>query len=170
MRLLRFIIISILVLFLALAGLSLLIPSQVHLSRAINVGAETGTIMDQIKNLEEWKHWYPGFDSMDLSVQHQSGDRWQSVKTGGTTISITDTSSNSVTALFSNESRKPVLCTWQVITYGHTDSTTLQWYMDFKLHWYPWEKLASLLFEKKYGPPMEEGLARLKKHVESEGR
>jgi hypothetical protein len=37
--------------------------------------------------------------------------------------------------------------------------------MDFKLRWYPWEKFSSLLLEKRYGPVMEQGLAKLKKSI-----
>jgi len=44
---------------------------------------------------------------------------------------------------------------------------TVQWRMDFKLRWYPWEKFASLLFEKQYGTQMEEGLNRLKAFTEN---
>jgi hypothetical protein len=39
--------------------------------------------------------------------------------------------------------------------------------MDFHLRWYPWEKFASLLLEKSYGPRMEQGLATLKRLVEN---
>ena len=42
------------------------------------------------------------------------------------------------------------------------DSLTLQWYMDFKLKWYPWEKFRSLFYENIYGVQMEQGLSNLK--------
>jgi len=38
--------------------------------------------------------------------------------------------------------------------------------MDFHLKWYPWEKFSSMLLENRYGPMMEQGLAKLKKVVE----
>ena len=57
---------------------------------------------------------------------------------------------------------------WKTISYPHTDSTTLQWYMDFHLRWYPWEKFRSLLFEPTYGPRMEKGLNNIKKLVEAD--
>jgi hypothetical protein len=40
--------------------------------------------------------------------------------------------------------------------------------MQFKLRWYPWEKFASLLFEKQYGTQMEAGLNKLKAYLEKE--
>ena len=55
---------------------------------------------------------------------------------------------------------------WKFISHAGSDSATLQWYIDFNLRWYPWEKFASLLFEKSYGAQMEQGLSNLKKIVE----
>ena len=50
---------------------------------------------------------------------------------------------------------------------GAEDSTVVQWYFDFKLKWYPWEKFGSIIFDKQLGPPMESSLARLKKFMEN---
>jgi hypothetical protein len=49
------------------------------------------------------------------------------------------------------------------------DSThhTVQWYFDFHLRWYPWEKLASLLLEKVYGTRMAQSLERLRAVAEN---
>ena len=63
--------------------------------------------------------------------------------------------------------KKKIISGWKTISYPHTDSTTLQWYMDFHLRWYPWEKMASLLFEQSYGPKMEQGLNNIKNLVET---
>jgi hypothetical protein len=58
--------------------------------------------------------------------------------------------------------KKPVINGWKIY---HTapDSLTLQWYMDFHLRWYPWEKLGSLFYENTYGVMMEQGLTNLKR-------
>ena len=65
-------------------------------------------------------------------------------------------------------SRRSILNGWKCISHAGSDSTTLQWYMDFHLRWYPWEKFASLLFEQSYGPKMEQGLGNLKKILEAD--
>ena len=62
---------------------------------------------------------------------------------------------------------RPIVTGWNAITHQSTDSTTVQWYIDFQLRWYPWEKFSSLLFEKNYGVRMEEGLSNLKKLAET---
>jgi len=43
----------------------------------------------------------------------------------------------------------------------------VQWWMDFKLRWYPWEKFSSLFFENIYGAQMEKGLDNLKRLAEA---
>ena len=47
------------------------------------------------------------------------------------------------------------------------DSTIVQWYFDFKLKWYPWEKFGSIIFDKQLGPPMEASLTNFKKFMEN---
>ena len=44
--------------------------------------------------------------------------------------------------------------------------SVLEWTLYFHLHWYPWEKLASMFYEKKLGPLMEESLINLQKELE----
>ena len=57
---------------------------------------------------------------------------------------------------------RPIISVLKVIRHQEGDSSTLQWYMDFKLRWYPWEKFKSLFFENIYGFQMERGLENLK--------
>lgn len=55
---------------------------------------------------------------------------------------------------------------WQLHRSNPQDSATLQWYMDFHLSWYPWQKFGSLFYENNYGRMMEQGLYNLKREVE----
>lgn len=55
---------------------------------------------------------------------------------------------------------------WQLID-GRSETSTLQWYIDFYFDWYPWEKFASLLVETRYGSVLEKKLQQLKTHIES---
>jgi hypothetical protein len=45
--------------------------------------------------------------------------------------------------------------------------TVVQWYFDFYLRWYPWEKFGSIIYDDRMGPGMEKSLAQLKTLVES---
>ena len=46
------------------------------------------------------------------------------------------------------------------------ETTIVQWYMDFPLRWYPWEKFGSILYDKQIGPVMERSLEKFKKMAE----
>jgi hypothetical protein len=82
-------------------------------------------------------------------------------------IRITEKKKDEVITELMSGSKK-IISGWKVISYAQPGSTTLQWYMDFKLRWYPWEKFSSLLFEKSYGLKMEQGLNNIKKLVEGD--
>ena len=152
MRFIKLGIISIVMIFLLFTGMSLFIPSHVRISRAINLASTSEKIMTELNDTSQWRNWYPGFDEMQKA---------------GTNISITEKKENEISVEFNSPGKKIITSTWQTIPYTHqSDSVTLQWYLHFKLRWYPWEKLGSLLYEKSYGQQMETGLQNLKNRVQ----
>jgi hypothetical protein len=148
MKYLKLAIISFIMIFLLFTGISLFFPSQVNISRAINLASNKETVLKLINDTSNWDRWYPGFDTL---------------RSKGTEILITSSTDSSVIAEFSNsKAKKTIQSTWQILPYAHSDSITLHWYLHFKLRWYPWEKLGSLLYEKSYGQQMERALNNLK--------
>ena len=83
-----------------------------------------------------------------------------------TLIQLKETKADERIFVMLTKGKKPVINGWKFIKNSGSDSATLQWYIDFNLRWYPWEKFASLLFEKSYGVQMELGLSNIKKIVE----
>lgn len=151
MRHLKLAIISIILIFLFFTGISLFIPSQVNISRAINLPAKDQSFLELIKDTSRWNQWYPGYDTL---------------RSKGTKVLITNFNDTLITAEFSNDrAKKSITSSWQIIPYSQSDSVTLQWYLHFKLRWYPWEKFGSLLYEKSYGQHMEKALNNLKQLV-----
>jgi hypothetical protein len=137
--------ISIVMIFLLFTGISLFIPSNVNISRAVNISAHKDSVLALIGDTSAWPLWYPGFDTLQAQ---------------GTSISFLPAAANKISVEFKTDNTRPIHSTWQVIP--ATDSITLQWYMHFKLRWYPWEKFGSLLYDRAYGQPMERGLNNLK--------
>jgi hypothetical protein len=158
MRLIKLVIISFVCFFLLLTGFSLLIPSQVRISKAINIGTEKDSIFLLITDTTKWKNWHPGFQK---NVQQQNSN--------SSSIIITPVEQNDslIIMKLNSTGRKTMLNGWQVYNYASTDSLTLQWYMDFHLEWYPWQKFGSLFYEDTYGKMIEAGLVNLKKLVET---
>ncbi|HVZ56766.1 MAG TPA: SRPBCC family protein [Chitinophagaceae bacterium] len=161
MRLLRLVIFSLLALFLVVTGISLFIPAHVRISRAVNLAPGSDSVLRRIRDARQWPAWYPGLaDSGSQSFRVQDSSH---VDLEGTQITLRQPGPDEVQAEYRSGNRRPVLGAWKLIRYGGSDSLTLQWYMDFHLRWYPWEKFFSLVYDKMYGTRMEQGLNRLKK-------
>jgi hypothetical protein len=170
MRFIKLALISFVFLFLLFTGMSLFIPSHIRISRAVNIKAEKDSIMAQIKDAAKWKNWYPGLDTVKLFYENgivkgvvlddKDPDH-------PAYIHINKEEPDEISAEFINKKMRPVINGWKTINYPTNDSITLQWYMDFHLRWYPWEKFGSLLLEGSYGAKMERGLFNLKKLLEA---
>ncbi len=156
MRLIKLAFISILLLFFVVTAISLLIPSDIRISKAINIHSGEDSIFALIRDTTKWKQWHPAFISNDSATAFPQ-------------IHIVQQSeSDSEIVMHLQQGDKPeVVNGWKIYQYPHVDSLTLQWYMDFHLKWYPWQKFGSMLYEKTYGTMMEKGLENIKSRVEN---
>ena len=150
MKLIKLAILSIVVLFLVALGISLLIPSHIRISRAANFPAPAGSVLAPVTDTLQWKNWNPPFMKPDSGLAPGASTRI-------TPLRQTD----SLFEVRLSQGARSVVSGWQLYSHSRTDSLTLQWYMDFDLKWYPWEKFSSLFFEATYGNMMEKGLANL---------
>jgi hypothetical protein len=149
MRIIKLGLISFIFIFLVVTLISLLIPSHIRISRAVNLPNRRDSIFALVK---DEKRWHPAYhDSAALSYMN------------GLQKTITAQSDSTFVYTLQQQGRKPVINGWQLYGAPSSDSLTLQWYMDFHLGWYPWEKFSSLFYERTYGMMMENGLANLKK-------
>jgi hypothetical protein len=165
MRILKLALISFILFFLLMTGISLFIPSTVRVSKAINIQASPDSLWAEVDDFEKWKEWNPMISDSSHRVLEISADR-QTANTAGTTIHWVQKTADERIVTMSTGNKPPVQSVWKLINYSASDSTTLHWYMDFKLRWYPWEKFSSLMLEKSYGPAMERGLANLKRKLQ----
>ncbi|MFZ9386999.1 MAG: hypothetical protein ACO25B_03890 [Chitinophagaceae bacterium] len=128
---------------------SLLFPSRVRISKAIDITADRQAILAQLSDTGNWKYWYPGADSARILPE------------------IRKSTDSSVVAETRLEKGKKGVTGWNLYETPQPRTLTLQWFMDFHLRWYPWEKFSGLLLEKRYGPLMEKGLENLKTLLEA---
>ncbi len=150
MRIIKLALISFITFFGLLTAFSLLIPSQVRISKAINIGAPQQKILSLVADTAKWKQWHPFF----LSSQNPDMQRVK-IRPVSSTDSL-------VVMQWTSTGKNPLTNGWQVYKYSRTDSLTLQWYIDFDLGWYPWQKFGSLFYEATYGTMMQQGLERLR--------
>ena len=169
MRIIKLAILSLLFLFLLVTIISLFIPSHIRISKATDVNNTKQVVMSFIKDPLKWKEWYPGTDSLDILYAEGKPGGVLMDSTGMEGLCIVEINDSIVIAKNAGRRLKRDLETgWKIFAGSSENNVTLQWYMDFKLKWYPWEKFRSLLFENIYGAQMEQGLANLKEL--SEGR
>ena len=151
MKIIKLALISFVLIFGLLTAISLLIPSRVRISKAIDLQAPKDSVRTLITDTTRWKTWHPAY---------QGGRQQQA------TITFTTISDLLITATLSSPGKNSLLNGWQFYNHEGRESYTLQWYIDFKLRWYPWEKFGSLFYEATYGKPIEQGLSNIKKHVQ----
>jgi hypothetical protein len=162
MKYFRLFVISAIALFVVMFALSALIPSHIKISRAINIAKGNDSILSYIRDLAKWENWYPGFKEANLKEIITSDGRTVEAKAGNVYLKMLQSGDTLVTVQM-QKSKRPVIASWKLIQYVSSDSATIHATMDFDVKWYPWEKLAGLLFEKSYGPVLEQGLENLKK-------
>ena len=160
MRIIKLAILSFIFLFLLITLISLFIPGSIRISKATNIAADDKIVYTYIDDLPDWKQWHPALKNVaenDFVVLKDS-----SVKVQGTTIRVMERKNEELITEMVTDNGRPIISALKVIRHQPGDSSTLQWYMDFRLRWYPWEKFKSLFFENIYGLQMEQGLENLK--------
>jgi hypothetical protein len=142
-RLLKLAVISFVIFSVFLYLMSLLIPSQVRISRAVNIEAAPAKIIPMIADTSNWK-------------------KWNVMNTGQIDIKIISSDSEKIATEWHYRGRT-IHSVFNIIPSGNL--TVVQWYFDFRLKWYPWEKFGSITFDKQFGAPMEISLNNLTKLI-----
>ena len=167
MRLLKLSLISFFILFSIVTAIGLLFPSTVKVSRAVNISATYDTVYLYLNDIKYWKLWMDGADTGTIS--------FFSAKTAGKgTIAAIGTGKVTIT----NCTRDSILTEWKsaqgniqqsafiILADSVQNISTVQWYFEQKIGWYPWERFGSMANDKILGPIMEQSLDKLKKQLE----
>jgi hypothetical protein len=154
-RLIKLALISIIFLFIVVTAISLLIPSHIRISKAINIYSQKDSVFALIDDTTKWKEWHPAF------IPNDSTPKFPTVH-----IVQKDQSDSEIVMHLQQKGKPEVINGWKIYQTNPFDSLTLQWYMDFHLKWYPWKKFASLFYENTYGVMMQQGLENIKERVQ----
>ncbi len=156
MRIIKLVFISFIFLFGIITIISLIIPSNIRLSKIIYIKSNNDSIFSLVKNKDQWHRWHPAFF-------HRGDNRVSLAKIDTRVILQND---SILKMQWEQEGKKVINTAWQLHTEPGKEYGTLQWYIDFHLSWYPWEKFGSLFYEGNYGRMMEQGLYNIKKEIE----
>jgi hypothetical protein len=153
MRLLKLALLSFIFLFGLITLISLLIPSHIRISKAVDLNPEKDSTYLLIANQDKWQLWHPAYKTSNNADQ----EKWLQETSWKKTVQ------NDSLIIFElqQKGKRPIINGWQFYRHANSQTTTLQWYMDFDLPWYPWEKFSSLFFEGTFGRMMENGLNNL---------
>lgn len=160
-------------LFIFITILSLFIPSEFMVTRAVVINAKSGKVFSEISNLQNWKHWQPVFISDSANIKFVTDTagvsnfcEWVS-KGKMNKIQITDKRDNALTATLSTEGENDVLNRMRVFPLADSSQVQAEWNVLIKLKWYPWEKFYGVFIEKITGQGYEDALNSLKAYAEN---
>ena len=169
LRFIRFLILSLVVLFVVMTALSLLFPSSTRVTRTINIAASHEKAMAAVSDLRTWPEWNEFVQSPQLTNK-----RWSTPSAGKAawmradqfTITETAADSDSIALNWDLYGGKQYAGGFQ-LTRSYPDSIAVQWWFDLHFRWYPWEKLGLFVYDRRFGHAMEESLLGLKRYVEN---
>jgi hypothetical protein len=172
MKLIKFALLSLVVLFLVLTGLSLLFPANLRVTRVINLAAPKEKVYKAVSDFRVWKNWNLFLRPNTLTNVHFSSPpagEGAVLSADELTIRETAADSDGIVLHWNLKGGKEVDGGFRFgsLSPARRDSLTVLWYFDLHFRWYPWEKLGIFVYDRKLGPIMEESLAGLKQFVEN---
>ena len=165
MRFIKLGLISIVFFSLLLTGMSLLLPSTIHISRAIDINAPLNIVYTNINNIAKWKNWYADYDSSNATLSSVAVGKGAILTTNKATVTIIETSPLQIKALWQMGNNNALPGEFN-FSQSNGSGTTLQWHFTQTVKWYPWQKFASIVSDKTIGPFMEKSLDNLKREAE----
>jgi hypothetical protein len=164
---LKLFIASLLVFSLIILFLFALFPSDILVSRVVLINRSPEEVIKQIDDLREWKKWNVlvngTFDDRSRNIPNITISDSASIDLGDVHIKLMKVHPDTVFTLWSHGKES---FAGNFILKKSGFQTYLAWDLKFHVEWYPWEKLASMFYDKNLGPQMEKSLLALKNGLE----
>jgi hypothetical protein len=165
---LKLIIASGIVFFVIILFLFALFPADISVSRVIQIRSSESLVHKKIADLREWKNWNSLVGDVDGASKNTEPDISDSTSISREYVHI-DLLKATTDSVITRWCHKNKSFTGDFILTDMNGRVVVQWTLYFHLKWYPWEKLASMFYEKQLGPRMEESLIKLQKELEPAG-
>ncbi len=146
----KLIIASLIVFSVVILFLFALFPSDISVSRLVQIRASPQEVQKKISDLKDSKSWN------DMMITRPDSNN-------SISIEVLKVAGDTVVTLWKN-GRKSFTGTY--IMTEMNGQTVLEWTLKFHIKWYPWEKLASMFYDKQLGPVMENSLLKLRNELE----
>ncbi|MBX9890688.1 MAG: hypothetical protein K2Y12_00060 [Chitinophagaceae bacterium] len=159
MRLIRFALISAVILFALATAIGLLLPSRVIVSRAVDIAAAPEKVRQFTHGIDRWKTWVAGMGDTSVHVFNAAD-----AQIGNNRVTMQLQNDTTYVTLWTGRSGSPQTSTMRIIPLGSI--TTVQWQFEQHIGWMPWERLGSMMNDKILGVMMEQNLSTLKSVTE----
>ncbi len=158
--------ISLVGLFLVTTAIGLLFSPKVVVTRLITLHRPAASVMAAVGDINQWGAWMEGVRENGLKVVSGDGKTVQSVAAIGTTrITITAANASQVLTTWRGSKGYEQKSGFILSPDASGANTTVTWFFEQDLKWYPWERFGSLMNEKILAPTMEKSLEGLKAFV-----
>ncbi len=167
MKFIKLGIISLVIFGLLLTGISLLLPSTINISKAVNISAPADSVFTRINDLSRWQTWYAEYDPAQTILSANTSGKGATITLRNTKVTITSSQRpRQVAALWTSGTNASLPGSFTITAYDLSAVVTLQWLLVQKVKWYPWQKFSLLLSNNMLGPFMEKSLDNLKNELE----
>lgn len=159
-------------LLLLLLAVSLLLPTRVSVSKAIDISASGADIEPLLRDFSKWNTWYPPLVDRRLKMQTISDDSRSAtlIQGGGRRLKLYRTVSDTghIQIDFDTNSRTKLAYEffWRTVPPG---GIKLVLTVHTRLGGYPWERAKGIFVEKILGPQTEQILKKIKLAAEQNG-
>jgi hypothetical protein len=162
---LKLVIASLIVFSFVILFLFALFPADLSVSRVIQIRSSAENIQKEIADLREWKAWNEMLPS-EVEQGSSLSDKTEPdyISKGATIIEVLKVSQDTVITRWKDGRRT---FTGNFVLTKMNGEVVLEWTLYFHLNWYPWEKLASMFYDKQLGPLMENSLMKLRNKLET---
>lgn len=165
MKLIKLGLISLVCLFLLAVGIGALLPSNVLVSRAVNIKVGPEVVLKQVSDIHEWEHWVTGMKDPSVKIHSTTA-----ATIGNNEVKITRVSDTAVISEWTSNKSNLQISTMRIIHQPQQQVTIVQWQFEQKVGWLPWEKLGTMMNDKIIGTMMEKNLEQLRAYIEAENR
>jgi len=169
MRFVKFAVFGLITLFVVLTAISLLLPSNLRISRVVNVSSPRARTAAVLSDLRSWEDWNRFIRNVPLTNKHYSSPAYgagASLSSDQYTIRETAADTNGIVLQWDLKGGKHYAGGFDLLSVNG-DSLAVQWWFDLHFRWYPWEKMGAFVYDRKLGPVMEESLDSLREYLKN---
>jgi hypothetical protein len=173
MRLIKMGLVGITGLIVLLTIMGLVIPSSVKITRGVVIQADSARVVSYLADASKWKQWMPWLQSDSGVLIQQSPTttgagafvRWKSMdgRQQGT-LTLTAIKEGEYGILHEFKGMNPAQGGFRIRSIqGAAHQTEVQWFLEYRLKWYPWERFSGIFMDHMIGPVLDQALQQLSK-------